>query len=598
MIQTTKKFLLAVLLCLTLALAIPLNACIPQLPINQSERTSTVQIPNDLSFNDFTELLFAHEVSESTLTLNHTVADPAKLGIEVPAPTFGQYSFEAYQEDDDYYNAYLEVLSSYDYDELSANQQLVYEQIKQALEVTLAAENYFYYFEPLKPSVGEQAMLPLDLIEFNFRTEADIDTYLELLNDLPRHFGQLAKHQQEKARLGTLMPSEAMQEVLSDTLGFTGDATTHILVSSFNDKLASDEEPFISLDQAKRQDYQNRNLQAVSESVIPAYDQLYIDLKEVAKSCKPGVSMASYKRGSDFYQIEMQALGFSQTPTEAAATLDTELEEYWDIIAYSTTSMFQSENNIKQAVAQIADSPEAILEFLNQNYLTEFPDLGQVDYTIKAAPEETPNDLALAFYIIPPVDNPGQNTIYYFPDNISSKPDFYTTLAHEGIPGHLYQSNLFSKQQPLDIQVLLENLAYMEGWAMYAQNASLYFLDTPAANAEVSAAYSNFMYGLYARVDIGVNYQGWDTAAVQRYLANWQMDDAASELYLTSIKQPTAYLPYGLGVIEFNQLRQRAESALGSSFDPISFHQQLLNNSGLPFTILEPKLEEWLQNHI
>jgi uncharacterized protein (DUF885 family) len=589
------RAVLSLVLALLLALAIPLQACTSQEPLNEQTSAPVVATPQDTAFDAFAEELFVYEITGSYSLFNQFIENPSTIAAQAPAPSFGDYSLETFEADLLYYEDFLSRLSGYEIKDLDPTRQITYQQIKKSLETTLAYKDLYYYAEPLSAAIGEQAELPINLMNFNFRTRADIDGYLTLLADLPRHFEQLAQYESKKQELGLLMPSEAMEDVLSETLQFSGNASEHILTTFFNEKLQGEEEPFASLTPAEKRDYQKRNLKTVGTSVVPAYTQLYDALEALKPSCKPGTALADYPQGQAYYQLEMQALGFAQTPAEAAQTLDEQLAKHWDTLLDSSVSLDQAMRDVEEALNAVPDEPEGMLAFFRQHYTREFPGLSTIEYTIKKVPEETPSDLALAFFVIPPVDNPQQNMIFYYPQNLSEKPDLYTTLAHESIPGHMYQTAYFAEQNPANIQKYLLSSAYMEGWAEYTQNLSYSFLNIPAASGEANVAFVKFMYGLNARVDIGVNYEGWDIATLEKYLEQWLFEDAAEDFYLTAIKQPVVYLPYGLGVVEFDQLRQRAEAELGDSFNPVTFHHQLLKNGAVDFTILESNFEIWLK---
>ena len=59
-------------------------------------------------------------------------------------------------------------------------------------------EDFYYFQEPLGPTLGVQAQLPVLLAEFAFRKEADVDLYLDLLKQLPDYFAQIIDFEREK----------------------------------------------------------------------------------------------------------------------------------------------------------------------------------------------------------------------------------------------------------------------------------------------------------------------------------------------------------------------------------------------------------------
>ena len=83
--------------------------------------------------------------------------------------------------------------------------------------------------------------------------------------------------------------------------------------------------------------------------------------------------------------------------------------------------------------------------------------------------------LSPAFYMIPPIDNSGENVIYINPGHISDDLTLFTTLAHEGYPGHLYQTVYYSATKHPPIRDLLSFGGYTEGWATYCEMLSYYY---------------------------------------------------------------------------------------------------------------------------
>lgn len=78
--------------------------------------------------------------------------------------------------------------------------------------------------------------------------------------------------------------------------------------------------------------------------------------------------------------------------------------------------------------------------------------------------------LSPAFYLTPPLDTGSPNVIYINRANSHSNLELFTTLSHEGFPGHLYQTVFFGRTQPADIRYLITSGGYVEGWATYVES--------------------------------------------------------------------------------------------------------------------------------
>lgn len=575
-----------------------------------TEEIQTEGLYNELDFEEICDLLFAHEVSYDNLTFNQLIVNPEALNIETPRPaTLGDYSLEATKEDNLFYREILDALdnsSAIDASQMTKQDLASMEQIRRALELAITYEDYHYYSSPLSPSTGMQANLPLSLMDYSFRTVEDIEIYIELLQDTPRLFEQLIAHEKEKETLQVMMPRVSMEDTIEEVKAYIGDADSHILVIAFDEILteavtnaresgASD--GLAALSDEELQGYKERNREEIERSLVPAYEYLLTELELLLPSCKEGTRLCDYGRGVEYYELEMERMGFVGGAAEAAQTLDKALDDYWEILS-TGDAYFGMGVMIPESVVQaIGDTPESYISYIQEHSSKEFAPASNLTYEVKVAPEASPNDYAMAYFLLPPVDDPLKNTIVFFPRNISDDVELFSTMAHEGYPGHMYQIYAYSIEEPQAICKLIGSMAYTEGWAMYAQSRALYTLDTDITGIDAYVAYEKFVYGLQARIDIGVNFEGWSVRDTENYLADWGYEGIAQSLYDVSIQQPVSYLAYGLGVIEFDELRERAEQQLGADFDPVAYHHELTSMGALPFDMLESRVETWLREY-
>lgn len=605
---------------LALLMLFSLTGCLPHMlyELLQTAETQPVEVNPpvyessgrflDYSLEDLLEVLFEHEVCDDNLTLNQCLSDPAALGIAIPRPaTLGDYSLEGVQADNQFYTEILAALSGshvFDLNQLSGQQLREASYIQSILEQTIRYEAFFYYGTPLSPSTGAQASLPLALMDYSFRTPEDIEIYLEVLEDFPRYFGQLLAFETEKTRLGLAMPAESIADSIDEALAYTGSTDSYVLVESFDEMLdnavaaahASGEDlALASLDPSQIDAFKERNREALDKYVIPAYVMLVEGLRTIQPNCQAGTRLYDYPLGRQYYELRMEIQGFAQSPLEAARTLDQSLEENWAVFM-DNYDAYAADTSLENAVRALGKDPEAYIEFIRAHAGADFPSFEELNYSIRVAPEASPNDYAMAYFLIPPVDDNQQNSIVFFPRNISDDVDLYNTTAHEGYPGHMYQFFAYSLVEPSNICKLLGCTAYIEGWAMYSQSIAMDYLGANPAAVEAYNAYDRFAYGLQARVDIGINYEGWTLDDTSRFLAQWGLQYAANGIYTTNIQQPVAYLPYGLGLIKFWDLRNAAEAELGSRFDPVAYHEQITSLGPVAFDVLDAEMSAWLRD--
>ena len=106
--------------------------------------------------------------------------------------------------------------------------------------------------------------------------------------------------------------------------------------------------------------------------------------------------------------------------------------------------------------------------------------------------------------MIPEIDNISENVIYLNEGYVRDDLSMFTTLAHEGYPGHLYQTVYYASGNPDPVRNLFSFGGYVEGWATYAEMCSYYLADIPKEQAVFLQKNASVMLGLYALADMGI----------------------------------------------------------------------------------------------
>ena len=162
-------------------------------------------------FENYTKALFCQEVAGSTVSLHYTLKDPSAFGIENTPVSFGTCTADTEAICASTENA-LAAVTSFDRSRLSKRNRLTYDVLKDYLTSASEMAPYALYEEPLAPLTGTQAQLPVLLSEYQFYTQADIDTYLELLTKTPEYFHSILEFEQAKSKPGCswqpTMPTE------------------------------------------------------------------------------------------------------------------------------------------------------------------------------------------------------------------------------------------------------------------------------------------------------------------------------------------------------------------------------------------------------
>ena len=240
-------------------------------------------------------------------------------------------------------------------------------------------------------------------------------------------------------------------------------------------------------------------------------------------------------------------------------------------------------------VDAIDDSTDAVamLKDLRKKISQDFPDIPAVSCEVKYIDNSLKDYLSPAFYLTPPIDQYTENVIYLNPAENCRGLSLYTTLAHEGYPGHLFQTVSFHTQSPAPLRFLLAPGGYTEGWATYVEMYAYGLSDTDPNLAELYRLNRSLTLGLSALMDIAVHYHGFAEEDVAEALGKFGFEpSSARALYQILLEAPANYLRYYVGYLTFEDLRDAYKEKKGSAFSLKTFHQKVLEIGPAPFPVV------------
>lgn len=557
--------------------------------------------PDPKAVAQFDELLkeeFMDAVTQDSVTLHYTLKDPSAYGIDEFVPTLGDLDLNKIQEDEKQNAQLLKTLSGIKYSKLNKDQQLTYDILKYSLELSKRGKGLTLYQSILSPTIGLQAQLPILLAEYSFNKEKDITDYIALLNLIDDYFKQVITFEQAKSKEGLFMADFAVDDIINQCNEFTKSPQNNFLLNTFNDKI--DEFPDISDNQKEK--YKEFNKKAVLDVVIPSYDYLCTELAKLKGTGTNQGGLCNFKNGKKYYEYLVQSTTGSTIPVKDMVDLiDTRLankQKALQRIYLEDTASFDEfgKENFGTTV------PMEILNNLKKQTKTEYPAPPDVNYKIKYVHKSLEDHLSPAFFMVPPVDDSSNNVIYINQNKNNISNPLYPTLAHEGYPGHLYQTTYFAATNPDPIRSVLNFGGYDEGWATYVELQSYNMVDLGPHSAslrELNQINTELSLAMSSRIDIGVNYEGWDKADTSDYLEQLGItdNDTITTIYHSVVEEPANYLKYYIGFLEFDRLRSKAQSKLDSSFSPKEFHETILNVGPAPFSIVEEAVDSYIRSN-
>lgn len=553
----------------------------------------------DSQFRSFTREVFQKEVSGSMLTLHYSLADPEKKNIARPAPTLGTVSYDntasihQCQE-------YLKKLLSFSYSDLSRENRLTSDMLLLYFHTSEASLQNGFPEEILSPSLGIQAQLPVLLAEYAFYKEQDISDYLNILVSIEPYFESVLQYEQERAHQGYFMSDTTLDRILEQCREFVKDPENNYMLDVFSQKLKE----YGKFTNPEQNELMNRHKEILLNKVIPAYEKLIIGLNALRGSGKNPMGLTYYKKGQKHYEYLLQA------ETGCYDSVKKIQQRLYEQLADDTARiqmMLKEQPSLLQKMNAETDldtfEPTKALQILQKKSEKDFPALPEtVSPDIRYVHKSMEAYSSPAFYLTPPLDTGSPNVIYINPSSQTSNLELFTTLSHEGFPGHLYQTVYFGSCDPDDIRYLITSSGYVEGWATYVESYGYQYatdyLDDPAASDLTALAWMNRSINLciYSLMDIGIHYHGWTPDAAASFLKNFGITDTSvvQEIYQYIVETPGNYLKYYLGYLNFLDLRQKWQDTLGEHFDLKKFHQKILETGPVSFPVLQKYMDQEL----
>lgn len=542
---------------------------------------------SDRQFRTFTRSLFQTEVSANTISLHYTLRSPSDYGIaDIPA-TYGNLSSDPIAAKASVRNV-LSSLQEFDPDTLSSENALTFKILDTYLKNASTGTNYLLYQEPLGPVSGIHTQLPVLLSEYSFYDTQDVETYLALLKETPSYFDSVIRFEQKKATSGLFMPDYQADSVLDTCQSFIDMGKENYLVSTFNERIAS----LDLLPENKKDSFQKENMKLVTEEIYPAYQNLITAIKSLKGKGMNEQGLSHFPYGKKYYEyLVRQTTGCNESISRLRLMTRAQILE--DLSAMQKV-LFPADAALTQASVLEQTSPDSMLDDLRSKITDTFPEIPDVDFQVKYVPESMQDYLSPAFYMIPAIDNLTENVIYINNGQTASGLNLYTTLAHEGYPGHLYQTVYFSASEPDPIRSILDFGGYVEGWATYAEMMSYYLAPLPKTEASLLQKNNSVILGLYALADMGIHYDGWSVTDTVRFFSDYGINDpnAVQSVYKLIIGSPANYLKYYIGYLKFYELKKEMADALGNQFSQKEFHRAVLDVGPAPFEIVYDEVEK------
>ncbi|MBQ3459800.1 MAG: DUF885 domain-containing protein [Solobacterium sp.] len=570
------KKMLRILHALLLSLFLTAGAFVPVMAENEDFDAFMEEEARDLLSVDFGSFHF-------------NVVDYKRYGLTKPEITLLHPSYESYAAEAASMQESLDRLHQFDYNSLNDTQKHDYLAYEDYLKSEIALDQFPDFIEFYNPRSGKYSSLITSLTEFILYDRESADDYLACMEDLPASLHDMNEFTKQQAAKGHFMPDSLLDEALASMQNFIDKGEDNPLIILYDKKIDNLE----GLSEEEKTSYKERNRDIIVNTVYPAIQDTRSFLETLRGSRSVSGSNFEYPDGKAYY--------------EALATIkcstDISLDAKRDYLAKCLSDLFQYQiTHMSNPFAKVSGftTAEELIAYLSE-HLEDFPKGPDINYTISYLDPCVANPNVMAYYLTPTIDSYTENVMRINGDNVKNNLNtMFTTLAHEGLPGHMYQFTWYYSQPDTTLlRHAISSIGYGEGWAQYGQRIMLHRSSLSEADAEYQAITLLSAYTMQAYIDMLVNGYGLDAKAVTEQLKAVGMEmseENVKEAVDGVIYAPGQTLPYGFGQCKMWEFHERVRGSLGDAFNLEEFHLQILQHGQRFFEVVEDDLQKYVES--
>ncbi len=538
----------------------------------------------------------------------------------------GSYGFASNEKARSQNEMFLQEIRGFERDQFTGQDAITYDALRYAYQ-TGARRNQFDFggatpYGSASPYAVTQISGPhlglpsLMLNRHKVETRQQAEDYISRLNEFGRVFDETIETVSGDAALGVTPPIFAIDGAINSIEGFTAASPAeNVLATGFVQKLEGVDE----LSAEDRSALAARAVEAVETNVYPAYARLAAALENLKPQA--GKDAGIWRLGDEgaaFYAHALQSYGAGSMTAEdvhqlglsEVARITAEMDAILKAQGLSDGSVAgrfkaigarddmrypNDDDGRAQLLSDLNDQVNEIMARAGDWFGT----LPEQPVEVRRIPVYEQDSAPGGYYNAPSLDGtrPG---IYWI--NLKNTADWpkhtlKTLTYHEAVPGHHFQRSLERAAGLPLIRNMLGYSEFSEGWALYSEQVAAemgMYADDPLGN--LGRLQSELFRAARLVVDTGLHHKQWTREQAIDYMLNNTGRSEASvtreiERYSVWPGQATSYK---LGMLKMNELRNKAEEALGHDFDIREFHDEILLTGTMPLPVLERKINTWI----
>lgn len=513
----------------------------------------------------------------------------------------------------EFFGKYKTAMESYKDEDLSENDRLSVALLKWECDINLEQWSFNENLMPL----NQFTSLALTIGQFAsgssaqpFKTVKDYNNWLQRLDAFNQWIITAHQRMKEGAPKGYVLPRSLTVKLLPQLKDLAEtDLNNHLFYSPVKAFPAN-------FTDAEKKELTEKFTKVLSEKLIPSFKSLYnYTNTDYLAASRTTSGISAIPDGAKYYKhlikryttTNMTADEIHQLGLKEVARLSSEMEKVKAQVGFKGTliEFFDYVRNKKELMPftdpqQVIDNFNAIHEKMKPNLEKLFDLKPKTPFEVKRT-EAFREASASAEYNQGSLDGTRPGIFYVpIPDvkkyNVFADEDLF---LHEAIPGHHYQISLQQENTSLpSFRKTIWFNAYGEGWALYTESLGkeLGLYTDPYQYFGMLSAEMHRAIRLV--VDTGLHTKGWTREQAIKY--SMENEAEPEESIIAEIERymaiPGQALSYKIGQLKILELRAKAEKKLGNKFSIKEFHNQVLDAGCLPLTVLEDKIDKWVES--
>lgn len=546
-------------------------------------------------FSAFLEDMPLAIMGDSSMDINFLFDKPEDFGIKVKQYELPYTSHKEYQEMLKESKEILKQLETYRYEDLNEDQKITYDVLQYTYQnIVDEGDDYYLATNYFDVNGGVQAQLSLNLWMYEFKNQVSLDSFIAILNDMPKTMKKYIDLEKTRQDKGFGMSQTYLDKVKEDVKKFNANSHEYIVEAAFE---RIDNADFVKDKQA----YKDKVSAAYTDNFMPAYAILEQELNQLeVKTKDKDAALVDYKGGKDYYMSMIdRAVGIDDAKKYEEFLDDQEKKIMERLIAFMSDNPDYYEKMTNETLQNIKytdlTTVDEVLQFQEQKVLNDkqFPKIEPLDYRMLVVPKAIQEIFqASAAYFISPYDAKESKETMVLNGEYSQSD--YGTIAHEGFPGHMYQHNYFKSVKHDIVRDLLSNNGYSEGWAVYAEHQMDQYAQDKIG-AEFASINQDLTYLYILKLDKMIHYDNITREEAYDYLStNFGISEESDlrEQYEQLLLNPAVFVQYYGAYYKFQDLKEEAKDAWEDDFTNLKFNEQVLQYGPLPLELLDQYMSE------